>query len=463
MTDPTDTADDPTRRIDNSASIDEPTTEPMSWRVAATSWIGLMRRNNQDSAIASPHLVGVCDGMGGEAAGDIASMIAARQLWLATGRSGETDVLSGAVKAADQDIAELVSAEPELGGMGTTMCAAMFDGHKMEFVHIGDSRAYLWRDGELRQLTHDHSFVQQLIDQGHLTPEEARSHPKRSLVLRIVNGTPLSRPDRFSHQPKLGDRYLFCSDGVSSFVELSDIAAALKLPSLEDAGDQLVDSAAEVGAPDNVTLVLVEVTGQDAKLDAAPSCLYGAAASMRPTTANPEGGDVIQRLGTWGVDVGALLNGDDDTWLEEVPQPAPVPAAILISSPEPIKPAKKRRWVRRLVVTLIVLAVLAGAALGGLAWLRGQFFIGDDSGQAAIFQGVPNQIGPWQLNRKVEQSDVNLSDLPVYYAEQVRTWRIRTSTLGVAEQSLATLKNKADACVAARQDPSQASVGEDCP
>jgi len=457
MTDLTETTGEPTCRIETPHDVVATAQEAMSWRVMAASCIGLMRRNNQDSAFASPHMVGVCDGMGGEAAGDIASMIAARQLWLAAGQPASSDVLTRAVKAADRDIAELVTADPDLGGMGTTMCAAMFDGRQMDFVHIGDSRAYLWRDGELRQLTHDHSFVQQLIDQGHLTPEEARTHPKRSLVLRIVNGTPISRPDRFTYQPKVGDRYLFCSDGVSSFVELPAIVSALSLPSLEDVVDQLVDDAAEMGAPDNVTLVLVEVTLQDAVLDAVAPSLYGAAAAMKPTAASQEEGDIIKRLAVWGVDVDALLNGDDDEeepWLAAEPEPVPsIPPA----------PPVRRHWLRRLVITLVVLAVLAGAALGGLVWLRGQYFIGVDNGQAAIFQGVPYRVGPWYLSQKLEQSSVNVSDLPAYYADQVRNWRIRTSTPAAAEQSLATLKDTADACVAARLDPSQAPVGGDCP
>ena len=417
-------------------------TAQMAWRWAGASWVGLMRRNNQDSGFASPRLVGVADGMGGEAAGDLASIVATRRLWQESMREDATDTLADAVKAADADIAELVAIDPDLAGMGTTMCAAAFDGTTMSFVHIGDSRAYMWRDGELTQLTHDHSFVQQLIDQGQLTPEEAHVHPKRSLVLRIVNGSPLSRPDRFSSRPLVGDRYLFCSDGVSSFVADADIADAMGSGDLGGVVDKLLDAAEEAGAPDNTTMVLVEIVVKDDASASPSSQVWGAAETIHwPDKLEDTEADIIHQLRSWGL----ALN--DDATVE----------------PIPVKKKPRRLWLRRLVVAVIVVAVLAGGAIGGGFWLSGQYFIGVVAGQAAVFQGVPYRVGPWYLSAVVVTSTVNLSDLPPYYADQVQQWRIRATSVGGAEQSLGVLKSMADACIAARLDPSVAPVGEDCP
>ena len=419
-----------------------------SWRVAAVSWVGLTRRNNQDSAFSSPRLVAVADGMGGEAAGDIASQVAVRRLWLAAA-DPTAGSLMGAVADAGDDIAELVSGNPDMEGMGTTICAAAFDGHELDFVHVGDSRAYRLRDGKLKQLTHDHSFVQQLIDQGHLTPDEARVHPKRSLVLRVVNGTSLGAPDHFNDAPRMGDRYLLCSDGLSAYVDAHAIQAALGKPGLEEAIDQMLDAAAAANAPDNVTIVVTEIVQRDETLDADKPQMWGAASALRPPSdpideASGEPG-IVSELARWGV---------------KVPQPS-TPVTPTDAAPRPARSGL--RWPRRLAVSLVAAIVLAAGALGGSAWLKTQYFIGVVDDKAAIFQGVPYKVGPWYLSSIEQTSSVQLADLPPYYADQVRGWSIRPASLDAAEQSLAMLKAKADACIAARTDPTQATPGENCP
>jgi len=432
--------DESTRRLRSEQTEELPGLDAMSWKVAGASWVGLLRKNNQDSAFGSPRLVGVADGMGGEAAGDLASVVAVRRLLLADAHSPLPEALSAAVSDASADIADLVLHNPDLAGMGTTICAAAFDGNEMSFVHIGDSRAYQWRDGVLTQLTHDHSFVQQLIDQGQLTPELARVHPKRSLVLRIVNGTPISRPDRFVCQPRIGDRYLFCSDGVSSFVDPAVLVLALRSEELDQAVKLLLSGADDVGAPDNVTLVLVDIVAQNDELDKAPPQVWGAAEALHQPESEPIG-DVVEQLGSWGVSVN--------------------PGQLV--APRPKKPRKRRRiWLRRLIAALLMVALVASGAFGARTWLDGQYFIGVVHNRAAIFQGAPYHLGPWYLSRVVVVSEVNLSDLPVYYADRVQHWRIRGTTLPAAEQSLAELKAKADVCVAARLDPSVPG-SEDCP
>ena len=437
---PTPTDGEDTSRLPHRTAKPKPV---YSWRVAAVSWLGLVRRNNQDSAFSSPKLVAVADGMGGEADGDLASQVAARQLWLAA-RNPSAGALIGAVAAAGDDIAELVRSNPEMEGMGTTVCAGLFDGRELDIVHVGDSRAYRLRDGKLKQLTHDHSFVQQLIDQGHLTPDEARVHPKRSLVLRVVNGTSIGAPDHLTEVPRLGDRYLFCSDGLSSYVEAPVIKAALGRPGLEEAIDELLDAAASVGAPDNVTIVVTQIVPHDDALDADEPQLWGAAAVMRPPGDHPDDShDIAAQLGRWGVQVPT----EHPTIIKPAPRPAP----------------PRLRWPRRVAIGVLAAVVLMSAAFGGLAWLKTQYFIGVVDEHAAIFQGVPYKVGPWYLSSVRQTSDINLSDLPVYYADQVRHWTIQPASLEAAEQSLAMLAAKADACVAARANPGQATSQEDCP
>jgi len=450
---PDDGDDEATSKMPAPADFEETSRLPMgpaatpaalSWRVAAVSWLGLTRHNNQDSAFSSPRLVAVADGMGGEASGDVASQVAARRLWLAAA-SPSAGALMDAVAAAGDDIAGLVRGNPEMEGMGTTICGAAFDGHELDFVHVGDSRAYRLRNGKLKQLTHDHSFVQQLIDQGHLTPAQARVHPKRSLVLRVVNGTALGAPDHFTDLPRLGDRYLFCSDGLSSYVDAPAIQAALGKPGIEEAIDEMLDGAATAGAPDNVTIIITEIVAQDDALDADQPQLWGAASVMKPPSDDAlDDEDIVTQLADWGVKVPAPSQ-------EESPGDA-----------APLASRTRLRWPIRLAAGLIAAVVLASAVIGGRAWLHGQYFIGVVNDRAAIFQGVPYRVGPVYLSNIQQTSDVHLADLPVYYADQVRTWQIRSTSLDGAEQSLATLKAKADACIAARTDPAQTTPGE-CP
>ena len=441
--------------------------DPMSWRTAAASWVGLVRRNNQDSAVSSPRVAAVADGMGGEAAGDLASMVAARQLWLA-GNDPHAHSLTTAVDSASDDIADLVVDDPYLEGMGTTICGAIFDGHTLEFVQIGDSRAYRWRDGVLTQLTQDHSFVQRLIDQGHLTPEEARVHPKRSLVLRVVNGTALGAPDEFSDTPILGDRYLFCTDGLSSYVEPGIIEDTLRLDSLDDAVDQMVAAASAAGAPDNITLVLVQMVAKDAELDAAPAKLWGAAATMTPPAEPAPAGAIADELIRWGVRptpaVPLVAATAPAPSLASTSGPTAAPTAEPTSGVTQVAPrVAKRSWMPWAGAGLATLVVLISAAIGTDLWLRSQYFLGPVGGQVAIFQGVPTKIGPLYLSSVAQSSTVNLSDLPVYYADQVRHWAIRPTSLEAARQSLAQLQAKADVCVQARLNPGLTTGGEDCP
>ena len=227
-------------------------------RYAARSDVGLVRQVNQDSGYAGPHLLVVADGMGGHAAGDVASSIAIGQIVSLDGESHGSDdaldLLAKALHSANSELQQAIGRQPELQGMGTTVTALLRTGSTIAVAHIGDSRAYLLRDDTFTQITHDHSFVQSLVDEGRLTEDEAEGHPQRSLVTRVLTGQHDDEPDLAVREAHIGDRYLLCSDGLSGFVARDTIREVLeqRMPPGPTA-DRLVELAMRAGAPDNVT------------------------------------------------------------------------------------------------------------------------------------------------------------------------------------------------------------------
>ena len=235
---------------------------PLQLRYVAHSEIGLIRKNNQDSGYASPHLLVVADGMGGAAAGDLASAVAIDSMRKIEGPStGEhmLEVLAGAIHEANDKIAELVESDLSLDGMGTTVTGAMFDGVELGLAHIGDSRAYLYRDGHLERLTHDHTWVQSLVDDGKISESEAAMHPHRSLLLKVLNGQPTNDPDLTMVPVRLGDRLMFCSDGVCGLIDDDMIEIGLQLSDINDALQRLVVESLHEGGIDNITVIVADV------------------------------------------------------------------------------------------------------------------------------------------------------------------------------------------------------------
>ena len=206
----------------------------MRLEYAAISDVGRVRKDNQDSGYAGPHVLAVCDGVGGAARGDIASATAIGQLRrlddgpaLGEDQADLLGQVAGALHRAHDRIGDLVDENPALTGTSTTATVALFDGTTLAMGHVGDSRAYLLRDGELRQLTQDHTFVQTLIDDGQITEEEARDHPHRNLILKAIDGIHDLEPDLFTVDVTPGDRLLFCSDGACGVLEPDRLADIL--------------------------------------------------------------------------------------------------------------------------------------------------------------------------------------------------------------------------------------------
>src|SRR3954451_11025195 len=231
------------------------------WRYAALSDVGRVRKDNQDSGFASPHLLVIADGVGGAARGDVASSPAVQAIRRLDEPPPEDmlEALAGAIHRAHDRIAELVEQDPALDGTSTTVTAALFDGSRIGVAHIGDSRGYLLRDHTLSQLTKDHTFVQSLIDEGRITEEESRTHPHRNLILRAVDGVHETDPDLFYIELAPGDRLLLCSDGASGVLDHARLTDILSTGSVDYAVVELIRASLEAGSSDNITCVVADV------------------------------------------------------------------------------------------------------------------------------------------------------------------------------------------------------------
>jgi serine/threonine protein phosphatase PrpC len=232
-------------------------------RWAAVTDRGHVRSSNQDCLYAGSHLLAVADGMGGMAAGDVASAItieAMKPLDTLIDNDHQMDALHKALETANGRIAETVAGDPTLQGMGTTLTAMLFSGSRAALAHVGDSRAYLLRDGRLNQLTKDDTYVQMLVDQGLIRPEEAGSHPRRAVVTQALQGEPVS-PSYVVVEPEPGDRWLLCSDGLTTVVSFESIEAALLAHDDPQAcADELLDLALRGGGPDNISVIVADLT-----------------------------------------------------------------------------------------------------------------------------------------------------------------------------------------------------------
>ncbi|MGI5285099.1 Stp1/IreP family PP2C-type Ser/Thr phosphatase [Nonomuraea polychroma] len=368
-------------------------------RYAARSDVGLLREGNEDSAYASGRLLAVADGMGGHAHGEVASSVAiAAMASLEEVQQGGDllNAIEAAVRDANRRLHEMVGRDPSLKGMGTTLTAMLWNGTQVALVHVGDSRAYLLRRGELYQITHDHTLVQQLVDDGRITPEEAATHPQRSILLRALDGSGEVDPDLTLREAQVGDRYLLCSDGLSGVVSAETLHATLtNIDDPEEVVRQLIDLANRGGGPDNITCVLADVLeitdGQQVPAEAA---VVGAA-GMNRLRGNPQ----------------------DTSPGRPSAVTAPQPAIADDDFDEPVAQAPRRPGRRRRVwpalVTVLSIGIIAVGAGGyfGYQWTQDQFFVGARGDEVVVFQGVQKELGPFQLFSVSKPTGRKLSQL----------------------------------------------------
>ncbi|MEU2347705.1 protein phosphatase 2C domain-containing protein [Modestobacter sp. NPDC049651] len=365
-------------------------------RYAARSDRGLIRGSNQDSVYAGPRLLAVADGMGGHAAGDVASKVVIAALEHLDDDAPSGDLLQAlrqAVFDGSEHLREVIREAPQLEGMGTTLTAVLFAGGRLGLCHVGDSRAYLMRDGQLAQITHDDTFVQTLIDDGRITEEEANSHPQRSLLLRALNGQDVE-PDLSMREARAGDRYLLCSDGLSGVVSFETMAEALRDPDPQATADRLIELALRSGGPDNITCIVADVVEDD-----------GRGGTMEPVVDGAAGDNVGQREVDPRSAAGRAALADAAA--------AAAPSTPVTATATP--PVRRRRPLRNGLIALAVLVVLAAASVGGYAFVMGHWFVGTeataDGERVAVFQGLNASFIGLDLYRLDHATALSTGDL----------------------------------------------------
>ncbi len=397
------------------------------WRIGACSDIGRTRRRNDDSAYAGPHLLVVADGMGGAAAGDVASTVAVQTLQ----RLDETppddllEALAGTLHRANDRLAELIEDDPSVAGMGTTVTAALFDGERIGVAHLGDSRGYLWRDGDLLPLTADHTWVQTLVEEGRLTEAEARVHSHRSLLLKVLDGQHHHDPDLALYDVQHGDRLLLCSDGLTGFVEPDRIARTLRKVTFDSAPRELTQLALSAGSNDNITVVVAEIFDGD-PASTAP-ILVGAVAEPSLTPRS--------RLRGWphrdSTPAGKSLLTDPDFDPEEM-RYAP-------------RPPRRFAALRRLAVVLVLAAVAVAGGLVAYHWSQQQYYVAAYGRQVAIYRGVQASLPAVTLHSVFQAEPLRLSELPSFRRSQVLEG-MPADSLKQARRILVNLNSFARAC-----------------
>jgi protein phosphatase len=369
---------------------------------------------------AGPRLLAVADGMGGMAAGDVASNIVIGTMApLDEDAPGGAllDSLRGVVETANQHLRDTVDANPAMEGMGTTLTAMLFSSSRIGMVHIGDSRAYMLRDGEFNQITKDDTYVQMLIDEGRITPEEADSHPQRHLLYRALDGRD-AEPEYSVREARPGDRYLLCSDGLSGVVSTDTIAATMReYVDANQCAERLVQLALRGGGPDNITVIVADVT--DGDITESVPIVGGAAARDR-----------------------GMATSADETMAAA--------RASAVTAPRPPAPEKepdgdsdddderpRRHPLRALAITAVLVLLLGGGLYGGYYYTQTRYYVGvTDDGTVAVFQGVPARVAGLHLSSEHKRSGTNIDDLNDVAKEAVRK--------GIAANSQSDAERKMD-------------------
>lgn len=396
----------------------------LTLRFSARSDIGRVRKNNEDSGYASSDLLVVADGMGGHAAGELASSATVAAIVAAAGATNNAqEVLSElaeAVIVSGEHIADIVAADNSRAGMGTTLTALALREERIAIAHVGDSRAYLFRDGELQQLTKDHTFVQSLVDAGEITREQAAVHPRRNLMMRAIDGIHAVDVDLSVREAHLGERYLLCSDGLCGVVPEDVIIECLENEDITSAVTALIEMALGYGAPDNVTVVIGDVTADEIPGDAV---IVGAAGERGNRKKLPN------------------VSFPDDAVL--------VPTTV---NNEPVRRSRLFIAISAVATTFLLLG-------GGLLWLSAQWYIAEADSNSTKYVGLYQGIPVGQLNRLIEFSNIELDSLPDYERSQV----LNTINIDDRVSGLTTLDALEQAALVCQAAPETAGCPEVAP
>ena len=409
-------------------------------KFAARSDVGKVRSKNDDSAYVGRYLAVVADGMGGHVGGDVASastVLDLVHLDVPDTADPET-VLPDEIQAANLVLNELVNANPKLSGMGTTVTALLLTGDVLQYAHIGDSRAYRLKDGVFEQVSHDHTFVQRLVDEGRLRPEEAEMHPHKNVLLRVLGDSDASPELDINKFPvKAGERWMLCSDGLNAVVPDSITERIMRgTASLEETANDLVETTLAHGSPDNVTIVVFEVVEEE------PVPNTASAAELTEEPAPDTGQLSIAAEGDLEASaalirhemskrphllVGAAQLATETGKIPVVTQRSGEKrAAAILTHKAPETPevqpetvqARPRRWLVPAFLALMTL-ILAAVCVWGYLWTQTQYFVGNHDGNVAIFKGVSQDLGPIKLSRVDAVTDIPLDALPEYTRQRI--------------------------------------------
>jgi protein phosphatase len=447
----------------------------LALRYAVRSDVGLLREGNEDSAYAGPHLLAVADGMGGHAAGEVASSATITTISSLDSERPGIDLVSAlaeAVAMANMRLQELVISDPATEGMGTTLTAMLWlDGHAA-LCHIGDSRAYLLRSGQFYQITHDHTLVQSLVDEGKITEDDVATHPHRSLLLRALDGRTIAEPDLSQLETMPGDRLLLCSDGLSGVVTEQTLHQTLSsVWDPDKAALQLVELAIKGGGPDNITVIVADVL--DTQTSSIPPTLepvlagaasLSSAADLHSPTRQSSPATRALRLARTAPQQVVPDDAPPGDWSNGFHSPAGQAQGLAatgqagqltdepgvgtgrhshrarrhrLDDDDDYAPQHdgRRRW--PIVTTLLVVLVLfiLGGLYGGWRYIQGQYFIGVQNGNVAIFRGVNQNLAGISLSSLVQRYD-NLPVAQVVPSDQAMIHQTITESSLTAAQSL---------------------------
>jgi PPM family protein phosphatase len=447
-------------------------------RYAVRSDVGLLREGNEDSAFAGPRLLAVADGMGGHAAGEVASALTIASMAELESEQFGGDMLKAlamAVATANARLQEKIISNPAVEGMGTTLTALLWsDGHAA-VCHIGDSRGYLLREGELYQITHDHTLVQSLVDEGRISADDVSTHPQRSLLLRALDGRSIAEPDLSVHESRPGDRYLLCSDGLSGVVSDETLRDTLSgIEDLEFATGQLIELAIHGGGPDNITCIVADVvdTATTRLPPTTTPVLAGAAAAL---------GDLRLADGYGPFDGFEDHHEDHVRAARTAPQPAVdpldpldpldpmtsavVPLTVSENGSDPRAPrarrshraqprrsrgsSGRRRWPIVTTALVVLVAVIIGG--GYIFWRVSQtqyYVAANSSGQVVLYRGINYSILGFRLYSPYQTTGIQLTQVPGTYQQTV-TNPSGSGSLSQAQTTVGNVRAAVDACQSA--------------
>ncbi len=434
----------------------------LSLHFAAGSHKGMIREGNEDSGYAGPRLLAIADGMGGQAAGEVASSEVVSTLVQLDDDVPGSDILTSlgtAVQRANEQLRLMVEEDPQLEGMGTTLTALLWTGQRLGLVHVGDSRAYLLRDGVLTQITQDHTWVQRLVDEGRITEEEATTHPQRSLLMRALGSGDRVEPDLSIREVRAGDRYLICSDGLSGVVSHETLEATLaNRHGPHETVQELIQLALRGGGPDNITCIVADVLDVDGETSAGqlndtPVVVGAVAENQSPLGDGAAGRTPAARAAELGRAVPPQASGSPAGGFGPPGSGSPAlaggaPASGGFGSPQAAfgKPRGGAKWLKGSLITVLALSCVGAGLYGGYRWTQTQYFVGANGKHVALYQGISQDLAWINLNRvHADHPEIELKYLPAYQRKQVEA-TITVGSLGQARDKVDELGKQATAC-----------------